>query len=157
MKKLGSTSDFTPQRDSELYSRFKELLAASGSAPLRQLFGQAAAMPASRFWVSAERAAIVISDLRNGRNIEVTEKMTPMRQRMYAELRRRVDVILRDSPQICLAHAVEEAVQQPAPEFYLTDESARLIIYRHRRRLKAAALLNSKRIWKGSEKSAKLQ
>lgn len=48
-------------------------------------------------------------------------------------------------PALCVSHAVERVVNDEAPEFYLTPESAKVIIYRHRRRLKAEKLEIEKR------------
>ena len=104
MKNSGSTSDFIADRDRELHASFMHVLRTATDMPLRRMFGAAARRPASRFWVSETRAAIVI-----------TETMGL-------------------DPGLCLQHAVNEAVYEEAPEFYLTDESARSIIYRMRQR-----------------------
>lgn len=145
MKKRGSTSDFTGQRDRELYKAFVEELQTSRGIALRDMFARAASRPASRFWVSERRAADVISIMLRGANPEMLEKMYPRRREMYEEILRRVRAKMAADPTMCMTHAVDEAVCEPAPSFYMTDESARCIIYRIRRRIRAARILNSKR------------
>lgn len=143
MKKRGSTSDFTGERDRELYAAFLEELRTTRDIPLRELFARAASRPASRFWVSERRAADVISAMLRGANPDSVEKMYPRRREMYEEILRRVRAKMNADPTLCMTHAVDEAVCEPAPSFYLTDESARCIIYRIRRRVRAARLLNA--------------
>ncbi len=145
MKKRGSTSDFTRQRDRELYTSFMEVLRTDEDTPLREMFALAAARPASRFWVSERRAADVIGAMLRGANPETVEKMYPQRRAMYEEILRRVRAKMEADPSLCMTHAVDTTVCEPAPSFYLTDESARCIIYRIRRRARAARLLASKR------------
>lgn len=135
MKKPGSTSEFIGQRNRELYAHFLELLRTSKGVPLRAMFSMAAHRPASRFWVSEERAMAVVSARLKGLST-FEEKMFDRRRDMYDEITRRVRRLLTERPELCLTHAVGEVILSPAPEFYLSDESARLIIYRHRQLLK---------------------
>ena len=127
MKKIGSISDFKTLRDKELLARFREELAESRGVPLRDLFGRAARRPASRFWVSELRAAEVVSKMLKG---EETSNPVPQKARMYDEICRRVIEWQEKNPGRPLSDAVFEAVNSTAPEFYLTDQSARVIIYR---------------------------
>lgn len=136
MKKIGSTSDFTDARDRELYSNFRQLL-RSADMPLAGMFAAAAAMPASRFWVSERRAADVIGAMLRRDADAVTAHMCPQKQRMYLEIFRRVKAIMAADRGLCMTHAVDAVVCSGAPEFYLTPKSARVIIYRIRRRLRA--------------------
>lgn len=131
MKNSGSTSDFIADRDRELHASFMHVLRTATDMPLRRMFGAAARRRASRFWVSETRAAIVISAMMRGC---APERMYQKRKEMYDELCRRVTEKMRLDPDLCLQHAVNEAVYEEAPEFYLTDESARSIIYRMRQR-----------------------
>lgn len=129
MKKPGSVSDFTPQRDRELLAAFKNQLHLLGDVPLPEIFHRAARQPASRFWVSERRAAAVVSKMLKG---DLILSMNPKKREMYYEIFRRVERILNERPGCCLTDAVFEAVNSPAPEFYLTPKSARVMIYRLR-------------------------
>ena len=135
MKKPGSTSDFISTRDRELYANFIQLLRNS-ELPLKDMFGAAAKMACSRFWVSERHAAEVISCMRRNADPERVERMYGQKRAMYCEILRRVEQLMERQPELCLQHAVDAVVCGEAPEFYLTGKSARVIIYRHRRKLR---------------------
>ncbi len=131
MKRKGSTSDFIPQRNRELTARFRELLATAEGVPLRDMFGMAARQPCSRFWVAEERAAEVVSAILRGGD---TSSFLPQKKRMYEEICRRVEAYRRRHPEATLADAAHAVVNGGAPEFYLTPDSAMVIIYKSRRK-----------------------
>lgn len=131
MKKQGNKSDFLQDRDRDLHRNFMEILRSAVGIPLSEMFGMAARRPASRFWVSEERAAIVIGAMMRGESLS---RMNAKRRDMYMEIYRRVSAKMSSDPELCMTHAVAETLYEPAPEFYLTDESARSIIYRSRQK-----------------------
>ncbi len=131
MKHKGSTSDFIPQRDRELMSCFRDILATSRGIPLREMFGMAAKRPCSRFWVAEERAAEVVSAMLRGAD---TDKFLPQKKRMYQEICRRVEKYMSEHPGATMTRAVSDVVNNEAPEFFLTDKSAMVIIYRLKRK-----------------------
>lgn len=143
MKKKGSTAEYTSERDSELYAHFLELL-RTADMPLGEMFGAAARRPCSRFFVSLERAAAVVVPMLRGAVTSLPESVYEGRRRMYAEIAGRALELMEDDPDLLPTHAVERVINGPAPEFYLSDWAARQIIYRHRRRLKLAKVLNNK-------------
>ena len=130
MKKQGSTSDFTDDRNRELHRHFMDILRTSRGVALRDMFGMAASRPSSRFWVSEHRAAIVVSAMLQGRPLG---RINQKRREMYEEITRRVKRLLAHHPDMTLLAACCDVIYQEAPEFYLTDESARCIIYRTRK------------------------
>ena len=129
MKKPGNHSDFTDDRNRDLHRSFIEVLRTSRGVALRDMFSLAAARPSKRFWVSEGRAAIVIGAMLRGKD---NSKMNHKRREMFDEIFRRVKMKMEADPSLCMTHAVNETVYEEAPEFYLTDESARSIIYRTR-------------------------
>lgn len=131
MKKRGSISEFTDDRNRELHHCFISVLRLHSGLSLREMFGVVAACPASRFWVSEPRAHDVISLMLRGRS---AGKMLPKRREMFEEILRRVRRRMADRPGLCLKHAVGEVILEPAPEFYMTAESVRTIIYDMRRK-----------------------
>ena len=117
---------------------FMEVLRNGGDMPLREMFGAAAARPASRFWVSETRAAIVIGAMMRGHE---PERMYRKRREMFEEIYRRVREKMAADPALLMTHAVNQTVYEPAPEFYLTPESARSIIYRIRQRRRRMSMI----------------
>lgn len=131
MKKKGSNIEFLVARDRELHRHFIDILQNSVGVPLRDMFGMAARRPCSRFWVSEVHATEVIAAMLRG---ERPLRQLPKRAEMYDELLRRVVEWRRIHPGHPLSDAVFACVNSPAPEFYLTDKSARVIIYNIRAR-----------------------
>ncbi len=133
MKKSGSISEFIEQRDRELSAAFREIL-LTADMPLSEMFAAAAKRPCSRFWVGESRAFRVIKEMIGGSTSTQTgSAMLDKKCEMYGEILRRVEERLRSDSGCRLEQAVHDAVNSPAPEFYLTDKSARVIIYRIRR------------------------
>lgn len=131
MKKRGNHIEHNEERDRDLHRSFMEVLRTATDTPLRDMFGEAARRPSRRFWVSEGRAAIVIGAMIRG---ESNRRMNPKRREMYDEIYRRVISKMNADPGLCMTHAVNETIYEEAPEFYLTPESARSIIYRMRQR-----------------------
>lgn len=130
MKKIGSVAEFGRQRNEELMAAFHAAMRDPGLRSLDDMFKAAAKAPASRFWVSERRATEVVSAMMRGVPLE---RMTPKRRDMYKELYRRALLYIKEKPGCSLYDAVFAAVNSPAPEFYLTPKSARVILYRFRR------------------------
>lgn len=131
MKKKGNVIEFIEERDRELHARFMDILRTERDVPLREMFGMAARRKASRFWVSEPRAAIVIGAMMRGESLD---GMVPKRREMFEEIYRRVTALRGKNPELTIWSAVCDVVCSPAPEFYLSAESARSIIYRFRQR-----------------------
>ncbi len=129
MKKLGSTADFIPQRNKELLEAFKQELYQLGNISNDRIFSRAAHRKASRFWVSEQRAAVVVSKMLKGDRLLT---MNRKKREMYFEIFKRVRILLEHNPHRTISDAVFEVVNSPAPEFYLTDKSARVLIYKIR-------------------------
>ena len=124
MKKKGTVSEFRNDRNRELHAAFIHLL-RTADLPLAELYAAAAKSPCSRFWVGAERAATVVARMRAGKPLG---PISETRQRMFSELRRRIDRLQSLHPAMSMTEASTLAVLEPAPEFYLTPESTRVIL-----------------------------
>lgn len=144
MKKKGNKIEFIADRDRELHKAFMELLAVPGGMPLREMYGAAASRPCSRFWVSEPRAAIVMGRMLALGPVAALAGMLPRRADMYRELFSRVQALLNGDDPISIAEATARAVNSPAPSFFLTDKSARVIIYDYTRRRRLARRLTAK-------------
>lgn len=61
MKYYGSVLDFTEQRNKELMNAYRKHIIEANVVIIPEIFKRVANSPASRFWVSEERAAVVIA------------------------------------------------------------------------------------------------
>lgn len=127
MKHLGCILEFTKERNADLLRAYRARLEMAGRIVMPEIFALVAQSPAARFWVSEERAAVVIAAMLAGRPLP---PMRPNKREMFEEIFRRF-LILRDlNPGISLYDAVAEVVNQPAPKFYLSPRTVGEFIYR---------------------------
>lgn len=122
-------AEYTVQRNRELKQALRMALGRRDCLTLDDCYQAAVSMPATRFWVGERRAADVLGEMRRGRQFR---NMKPKTRAMYEELHRRATAFLRKHPSATMADAAFEAVNSPAPEFYLTPKSARVILSRAR-------------------------
>lgn len=83
-----------------------------------------------RFWVSEERAAIVIARMMRGDRLR---KMKPLKREMYFEIFRIVKRLKEQYPDMPIYKLSFKAVNTPAPKFYMTPKSIKVIIYKIKR------------------------
>lgn len=132
MKHKGNKFEHEHQRNYELMRAYRDALEkAHGHIRLDEVLAMTVDTPASRFWVSAERAMVVIARMYKG---DTLGDMRPSKREMFKEIFNRVEELRKQKPDTPLLHIVEIAVTQPAPKFYLTPQSAKVIICRIRRR-----------------------
>ena len=87
-------------------------------------------MPASRFWVSTPRAAVVIASIRRGDKLHY---MRPNKREMFFEIYRRVVNLSLKYSDWSMPKLIETVIAQPAPKFYLAPGSARVLILKARK------------------------
>lgn len=127
MKYFGSIMDFTRQRNEDLMRAFREQLALARFIVMPEIFQLVADSPASRFWVSEERAAIVISAMAAGKSLT---RMRSNKREMFEEIYRRFLIERESHPKKSVYELVTKIVNQPAPKFYLTPRTVGEFIYR---------------------------
>lgn len=127
MKHFGSILDFTRQRNDDLMRAFREQLASASLVVMPQIFELVAESPSSRFWVSAERAAVVISAMAACRPLP---RMRLNKREMFEEIYRRFLIERHKYPKKSVYELVTAVVNQPAPRFYLTPRTVGELIYR---------------------------
>lgn len=124
---------------SDLVRVYKECIAASRNVT-EDIYRRMADMPAKRFWVSPIRAAVVVSLLlRNGD--DAVGGMHPLRREMFMELYRRVLQCHDEHPKLPLRKLCSMVVRQPAPKFYLSPKTIKVMLCKHKRLLKESGLL----------------
>lgn len=127
MKTKGCDFEYTDQRDKELIKTYRNQLENCDKIHLPDILAKTVNSPSSRFWVSESRAAIIIGKMFRGESIQ---GMKPMKIEMFTEIFNRAKRLRALEPKRSLNDLVCEIVNTPAPKFYLTPESAKIIICR---------------------------
>ncbi len=128
MKKNGSISLYTEERDLALLAAFKSEIASRPILDLDDIFAHIASrVPAPRFYVSEERALLTVKHhLKTGRWLPSSK----IRQALFAEIERQALLYIENKEAENLTDAIYLAVNDPAPQFYLTPRTVRTYIYR---------------------------
>lgn len=126
MKYFGSILDFTHERNADLLRVYRAHLASVRYVIMPDIFALVADSTASRFWVSEERAAIVVSSMLAGRPLP---KMRANKREMFEEIFRRFLELRSRFPDENVSRLVSLVVNSPAPRFYLTPRTVGEIIY----------------------------
>ncbi len=125
MKPHGSKFEYEQERNDDLMKAYHSVIDASCVINLPEVYRNVVKMPSKRFWVSEERAAIVISSMMKGDKLE---KMREKKREMFQEIYARAMKIRRAFPEKSIFDIAIMVVRQPAPEFYMTPGYAKLII-----------------------------
>lgn len=131
MKNFGSHFEYEAHRNADLMRAYREELKASSHIRLPEILCTIVNRPSARFWVSEERAAIVMSRMLKGDSLP---EMRPLKREMYQDIFKIVQRLREEHPDRTLSQLTFEAVRQPAPKFYLTPGSAKVIISKIRRK-----------------------
>ncbi len=126
MRKTGSEFEYKKERDHAVVEAFRRLASQCAHIRMPQLMQRVVKQPCARFWVSEERATIVVSAMLRGE--EVTVGMGSGKRRMFAEICRRVSALRVADATSPLVRLVRVVVNAPAPEFYLSPRSAQNIL-----------------------------
>lgn len=127
MKHHGCILDFTHERNADLMRAYRAKLAEVGHIIMPDIFSRVADSPASRFWVSEERAAVVVSAMLTERPLP---RMRQNKREMFEEIFRRYTAAQAADPTRSVFEIVADVVNQPAPKFYLTPRTVGEFIYR---------------------------
>lgn len=128
MKYHGCILEFTEQRNRELMRAFHETLADKSFIDISEVSQIIVNRPCSRFWVSEERAMVVMAALFKGK--PVLETMRPTKREMFQEIYSRVLALQKQRPDASLYELVLKVVNSPAPKFYMRPRCAMEIIYK---------------------------
>lgn len=86
--------------------------------------------PADRFYVSDVRASVVVSDMMQGKKLGA---MRPLKREMFEEICKRVIELKKEKPLWSMRQLCAEVVKQPAPKFYITPGSAKIMVCKARK------------------------
>lgn len=131
MKKKGAQMEYSKERLDDLMRAYDEYISSCGYIRMPEVYGTIVTMPSRRFWVSSIRAALVVSAIIRGE--DVLSKMWGTKREMYLEIYNRVMALKAGSPKSSISHLCEIVVEQPAPKFYLTPGSAKVMVCKYRK------------------------
>lgn len=126
-KSLGSTLEYTEDRITALMEEYDRYIASCEYIRMSEVFDHIVNQPCRRFWVSNIRAAVVVSRMLKGCKMN---NMRSSKKEMFQEIFRRVCALKDVHPSMSLSQLVAEVVAQPAPKFYLTASTAKIMIYK---------------------------
>lgn len=133
MKHHGNKSNHERQRNSDLMRAYRNEVQKAGNIYLPDLLTRVVNSPSVRFWVSSERAAIVIARIKRGDKLP---EMRPLRREMFFEIYRLAMELHKKQPELPVSHLAEIVVHMPAPKFYMTPGSAKVIIHKIKKQQK---------------------
>ena len=131
MKHKGATMEYTMERINDLKRVYDECVSSCAYIRMDDVYEKVVNMPSSRFWVSDIRASLVVSAMMRGEaNLN---EMRTLGKEMYEEIYRRVMELKKTRPELSTSELCAEVVMQPAPKFYLTAGSAKMMICKARK------------------------
>lgn len=125
---------FNAQREHAVMTAFRSCIADRQRIVMSDVAAEISEMPAERFWVSEQRAAIVVSALLAGRDLPPYTR-SPKR-RMFMEIFSRFVELRRKREGESIISIVSEIVHSPAPSFYMSPRSVMDIVYKSLRRIR---------------------
>lgn len=131
MKNKGAIMEYSRERLDDLMRVYDEYLSSYKHIRMPELYSNIVNKPSRRFWVSDIRASLVISAMIRGESH--IYKMQPLKKEMYQEIYNRVMALRKRRPQLTISQLCSIVIAQPAPKFYLTPGSAKIMICKARR------------------------
>lgn len=123
--------EYSRERLDDLMRVYDEYLSSYKHIRMPELYSNIVNKPSRRFWVSDIRASLVISAMIRGESH--IYKMQPLKKEMYQEIYNRVMALRKRRPQLTISQLCSIVIAQPAPKFYLTPGSAKIMICKARR------------------------
>ena len=131
MKHKGALMEYAQERIDDLMRAHDEYISSCRYIRMPEVYSAIVNMPSRRFWVSDIRATLVVSAMM--RSEMVLEGMWPLKREMYEEIHRRVIALREEYPHRTVSDLCAMVVQQPAPKFYLTPGSAKMMVCKARK------------------------
>jgi hypothetical protein len=134
MKTLGAKSEYEDERANDIMRACREQMLESDVIYMEDIYRAIVEKPSLRFWVTEERAAIIIAAMMRGSNVLST--MRRSKREMFLEIFRRVKKMKKEFPSMRINELVSHVIHEPAPKFYMTAASAKKIILKAKRKNK---------------------
>lgn len=130
-KIAGSTLEYSDERINALMMEYERYIASCDYIRMSEVFDHIVNRPCRRFWVSEIRAAVVIADMLKGDSLE---NMHSAKREMFQEIFARVIKLRARNPGLSIYQSVSMVIRQPAPKFYLSPSSAKIMFYKARKK-----------------------
>lgn len=128
---MGDVMEYSDARFSDLMRAYDEYMDKCKYIRMPEVYHAVANMPAKRFWVSTIRAALVISAMIRGE--DPLKKMRGSKKEMYLEIYKRVMELRENNKTALITELCDIVVAQPAPKFYLTPKTVKVMICKRRK------------------------
>lgn len=133
MKHTGAKMEYYKERIDDLMTRYDEYILLHEHIYMPEVYSTIVNMPSRRFWVSDNRATFVVSKMLHGEE-DITKSMWPTKKEMYEEICRRVKAMMQEFPEHSIYELCSIAIEQPAPKFYITPGTAKIMICKAKRK-----------------------
>ena len=131
MKHHGAMMEYADERIQDLMRAYDEYLSSCPYIRMPEVYDAIVNMQSRRFWVSDTRASKVIYAMMRGVSLN---SMRPLKREMFEEILRRVLELRQNRPELSLSACCGIVVAQPAPKFYLTPGSAKIMVCKARKK-----------------------
>ena len=131
MKSFGCNSEHNRERSHDLFRNYSRLIESCKHIKADDIFARVVEMPASRFWVSTSRAAVVMANIMRGDKLDY---MRPNKREMFFEIYHRMVELRHRRSDWSVPRLLDVVLAQPAPKFYMAPGSARVIILKERKK-----------------------
>lgn len=131
MKHNGAVMEYAEERMQDLMRAYDEYISSCDYIRMPDVYSAIVNMEARRFWVSDIRATKVIYVMLLGVTIK---GMRPLKREMFEEILRRVLAMRKARPELTVRACCSIVVAGPAPKFYLTPGSAKIMVCKARKK-----------------------
>lgn len=123
--------EYSEERINDLMRAYDEYISSCDYIRMPEVYNKIVNMKARRFWVSDIRATKVIYSMLKGIPLK---GMRPLKKEMFEEIYRRVLLMKKEHPERSIRTCCCIVVAQPAPKFYLTPGSAKIMVCKSRKK-----------------------
>lgn len=139
MKHFGSIMECAEERITDLMQAYDDYISSCTYIRMPECYNFLAYQPAPRFYVSDIRAALVVSAMLD-RRTKAYDNIRPLKREMFQEICRRVVIMQKEIPHMTVHECCKKVVLQPAPKFYISANTAKMLICKNREEWKRRKL-----------------
>lgn len=125
------TVEYSDERIIALMLEYERYIASCSHIRMSEAFEHIVNQPCRRFWVSEFRAAVVIARMLKGDSLK---NMHSTKREMFQEIYNRVIRLKSKKPGMSVYQMVSTVIRQPAPKFYLSPGSAKIMFYKAKKK-----------------------